>query len=468
MSEANVPPRRNVFNELDALARANPASNPSSSSHPGDDWETVSPPGMLPVDSFPHAAAPPPGKEAPAARETQLLTLVQDLNRCNEVLLSRVNQLESALEHSQQALLQNAEAAPSGREADRLVAVQQQSMAQLLSDLEQSEAALKRQTILAETLQAQLEASQERNKYLERECALLQKRHTDKAQRLQDAEEACHDLRSRLQRQQRYTLQFKAALEKCLEAPAFHQTAADPHPPVATPPSHLQETLPTVNSAAMPRSERIQPWSATEATVPADSQLLSLVQSLQSSESTLSSGPGEPTNNSVNSEMASSPAELSIDSDAERQLWQDVERVIENSTSGATAPTISRMGETTSPVAHASDEVQFTEPMPWGTPVAKEQPVDDAASSSTSTTASVSHDHGPSSFLDATDVPGLKSPPVDQPSTTSAKIPALDAMMATQTSPSPVVHPLRPRQQKRKSLSAVELPSFPPLPKSSS
>ncbi|NER85384.1 MAG: hypothetical protein F6K42_39010, partial [Leptolyngbya sp. SIO1D8] len=47
----------------------------------------------------------------------------------------------------------------------------------------------------------------------------------------------------------------------------------------------------------------------------------------------------------------------------------------------------------------------------------------------------------------------------------TTEIPALDAARTSQASPSPIVHPLRPTQRKRKSLSAVELPSFPPLPK---
>jgi hypothetical protein len=68
-----------------------------------------------------------------------------------------------------------------------------------------------------EALQAELDVNQQRVAQLERECTLLQQRFNEKTVALQQAENTCHDLKSRLHRQQRYTLQFKAALGKMSE-----------------------------------------------------------------------------------------------------------------------------------------------------------------------------------------------------------------------------------------------------------
>ena len=469
-----MPPPYDSSDELDPMARANRIQN-QQAPQGNHEWEPVQLPGMLPIDEIPQA--PEAGSlivpATPGAGKADLLALVQDLNRCNEVLLSRVNQLEEASETSQQTLQQEVERSQV-IEADRVAAAKQQSVAQLLSELEQSNAALKRQTILSETLQAQLETYQERSKHLERECALAQKRAAEKAQKLQVMEEACSDLKSRLQRQQRYTLQFKVALEKCLDTSAGNQASPDVCTG-AVPETSLAQEAVSPHPAAMPRSERIQPWSATETVAQVDSQLLSLARSL--------TPPTQLTPRVTESSAAadakpSNTPELAPEGEAEQQLWQDVERVIENS-----APADPKLQEAAASDASVTQEAQFTEPFPWGAPVKKEQedpaiaPSDDSPKQTLLEKSllerslrgrEVPTGQTTESFTPKEDVEPEKLTDVVQeysqlPAT--AEIPALNAVKASQASPSPIVHPLRPTQRKRKSLSAVELPTFPPLPK---
>lgn len=130
-----------------------------------------------------------------------------------------------------------------------------QQIAQLLTELEIANDGLRRATIHNETLQTELESSQQRVAQLERECTLLQQRFSEKSTALQQAEASCSDLKARLQRQQRYTLQFKTALEKYLNmagepssvGAAFAPTIADATQPVG-----------------MPKAPEIQPWSTSE------------------------------------------------------------------------------------------------------------------------------------------------------------------------------------------------------------
>lgn len=481
-----MPPRPDDSDSVDSAARAEqtPAQQPSESPV-YDDWEVVPLYGMALGDAAEAATSP----RSPATREVELQTRIRDLNQCNEVLLSRVHQLEEALERSQQALQQEVERSQRATAEEKAAAAQSQSVAQLLSELEQSNEALGRQTILAETLSAQLETFQGRNQHLENECALLRRRNAEKAQQLQAAEESCTDLRSRLQRQQRYTLQFKAALEKCLDTPAFKRAAKDIEAEPSVEPLHPAAAHSGLN-LVMPRAEQIQPWSASGTATPTDPQLLSLMRS-QPSSVTLEDAAAATVDDSFSStqpvtEAAAAevtpPSETTpnkVSSEAENQLWQDVERVIEN------ADTTSEMNFAASadaakapsqPSTQESESAQFTEPIPWGAPIQKEIP--HLAEEAEETILAKSNEKQPQSVTETARSPkswppseALSTVHADSrskayaPSSFATSVPALDAMTAPQSSPSPVVHPLRPAQRKRKSLAAVELPSFPPLPK---
>jgi hypothetical protein len=91
---------------------------------------------------------------------------------------------------------------------------------------------------------------------------------------LMQAENICRDLRSRLHRQQRYTLQFKAALEKCLDVSSpCHEAHPDLTAASVVPPTKARSTAKApANSdpAFLPKVDSIQPWSAQPWLVNAD------------------------------------------------------------------------------------------------------------------------------------------------------------------------------------------------------
>jgi DNA repair exonuclease SbcCD ATPase subunit len=95
------------------------------------------------------------------------------------------------------------------------------------------------------TLSEELAITQQQLARLERECTLIQENHHEKTQKLISAERQISELHSRLQRQQRYTLQYKAALDQC-----------------------LGETIgqkPSTDLAIVPPVSSIEPWSSQEA-----------------------------------------------------------------------------------------------------------------------------------------------------------------------------------------------------------
>jgi hypothetical protein len=148
------------------------------------------------------------------------------------------------------------------------LAAAQARVSQLFHELELSHQAAQRQQILVETLNEQLSISQERIAQLERDCALTQQRHNEQVQQRLQAENLCRDLRMRLHRQQQQTLQFKVALEKCLEMPTPANPTASAMPsamPIDLDPS-LMSAMATENAhpqTLVIQSQPVKPWSAS-------------------------------------------------------------------------------------------------------------------------------------------------------------------------------------------------------------
>jgi len=180
--------------------------------------------------------------------------LAQKMRQRNRGLLDQVSQLRAALREKQEELhteLMRSQQRESllTQQTEELNTLQEQ-LTRMFQALESSHQACQRQQILIETLSEQLQSSQERVAQLERECALTQQRYNEQSHQLLQAANTCRELRIRLHRQQQQTLQFKTALEKSLEMPT---SSALSQPP----PHRSGSTSPSVFAKTQP----IQPWS---------------------------------------------------------------------------------------------------------------------------------------------------------------------------------------------------------------
>ena len=488
----------------------------------GDGWETVMLPGQVPLaeafrmvaedDGLPAAVngSSSPALEAKAHVVTQepdpedLVQLIQDLNQCNDALLLRVTELEDDLERSQVALqaeIERNQAQPGALPAVATPGPVQQQIAQLLSELDIANDGLRRTTIHNETLQAELEVNQQRVAQLERECTLLQQRFSEKNTALHQAEETCRDLKARLHRQQRYTLQFKAALEKCLNMAPAPATASSAAIQGQLLPSLMNEPGQPV---AMPRSQQIQPWSAGPGAVTDNPSLTHLLRGLRGAGPASVPAPVEPpperprapeptfnfaepltprlaraSSEDSNLELfapePTTPAtpEPSIPESTSESPVIEVTEVIEFASSAVNpvTPEPAPVADSPAPALTALDPwleeaaapsptaSLFTEPSPWGEPLAPVPP-----------RATVPPEPLPT--VDSAPPPVALEQPVPSSISVSAPLstgtapapapsPALPAYLTTSSkvSPSPLVYPLR-SQKKIKSIAAVELPSF--------
>lgn len=262
MSEAGIP---NQSNCEDSIL---PESNPAEVEQASDSVAPLEDPPAIKSKAVNHferrIAAEDNAKEGnedslPRLRDADWFSLARKLRQRNRDLLKKVASLEQDLADTQETL--QAEIARS-RSSETLSAQQskefhasQEKINTLLSELELSHQTAQHQQALVETLSEQLEVAQQRVAHLEQECTLLQQHYDEQAQHLRTAQQQSQELSLRLQRQKRKTLQFKAALDKCLESPG-----SQPEEPIELPVEIVE--VPESSEPVATKAQPIQPWSS--------------------------------------------------------------------------------------------------------------------------------------------------------------------------------------------------------------
>ena len=144
------------------------------------------------------------------------------------------------------------------------------------------------QQLVIERLSQELELSQKQSAQLERECALLQENYNKKTYELIATGKEAQELHSRLNRQQNYTLQYKAALDRYVNEAEEKSAETGDLKKVQS-----QELADTAFRDRLPQIKNtpIQAWSGSsldrKLTLPkTKSQILPIKNSLQSSAKT--------------------------------------------------------------------------------------------------------------------------------------------------------------------------------------
>ncbi|MDD1416502.1 hypothetical protein MEN41_18355 [Dolichospermum sp. ST_con] len=195
----------------------------------------------------------------------QLLKLNTELTTANNHLYTQVEQLKTELAEAEKILQwhktrSNVTESMFNQQNQELSAGQEQ-IHSLYQQLETSVKTVQEQEICIENYKANLQISQQRLAHLERECSLLQTNYSQESQQLLHSENTCRELRARLMRQQRQTMQFKSALEKCLDTPIpSHENLEDhihhPHDVI-----HKQTRFSRKARSLFPNAQPIRPWT---------------------------------------------------------------------------------------------------------------------------------------------------------------------------------------------------------------
>ncbi|NEN88254.1 MAG: hypothetical protein F6K48_04725 [Okeania sp. SIO3H1] len=264
-----------------------------------DEWETVNFPDLISVDSIPvvgkastEATNLVPTNQNQSPRKSQEISeiqvgptkysieelestnLMEALHNCNRELVNRVTDLETTLEECQETL-ENQEKLLEERTKE--LAATQQQVTRLFYKLELCNQIIQRQEVLVESLTDKWDVSQQQQAQMERECALTKQSYSQQVYHLKELENSCKELRARLYRQQQQTLQFKAALERCLEMPGKMDavdlpteiSTTEASPVIASEGSSVSEPqkqenpFVNLNTTKLPllNSEPVKPWS---------------------------------------------------------------------------------------------------------------------------------------------------------------------------------------------------------------
>lgn len=378
-----------------------------------------------------------PDREKQAAVNSefqQLLALNEELRSANNSLYEKVEELTGFLSESEKALhMQTKRLSVTEsmlNQQNQEITAAQHQIQSLFEQLETARQTAQRQEIQIESYKAQLEINQQRLAQLERECAALQSNYNEQSHHLLQSENACRDLRTRLMRQQRQTLQFKAALEKCLDTP-FPCDAQD-----ETADPDFSSTQPKYSKQAKsftPNAQPIRPWS---------SELESFTDDVDDRESEISAF-------SLHQHDNHPPLPFTQDLDT-------------TSTQTPTQPTAT---PEVTPVEASNLEQQLDSVIQMffvATPASEPPQIDVAQATETWDYAPIpADDEAQTATINLTSENSEDKDLWSEPQSLPLELSETSEYATNVNSPSPLIYPQRPSKG-RKSLAAVELPNFRP------
>ncbi|BBA78785.1 hypothetical protein RGRSB_0166 [cyanobacterium endosymbiont of Rhopalodia gibberula] len=189
--------------------------------------------------------------------------LARKLREQNRELLESIVKLEQSLAESQQ---QSQEKGQQAHRNDFLITQKTAQVDAIKAQFETAQKQLQQQQQELNILQEKLVTTQSQLTHVEHQCTLLKQRYREKADRLEHSQKQIEELQTRLQRQQRYTLQYKAALDECLSK------------------STKKQVQPSINSFSStntfnPKINSIKTWSEQLTAQKASGSILANVQS---------------------------------------------------------------------------------------------------------------------------------------------------------------------------------------------
>ncbi|MCT7983544.1 hypothetical protein NG796_09565 [Laspinema sp. A4] len=499
----------------------NPEISPTNLDPQEEDWETVEFPNAISLDALlvnsqeeepiPQILSPTesigeaiarikaPSISSAASPEA---VLVEQLQQENLELDGRIEQLETLLHECRQSLQQQrSQALDRQKLLDRrtleLKSITGQ-IEQLSEHIQSATKQIQQQQQQIAYLGTQLQTSQEIRAKLERECALTQQRYHEQSQILVQTQTTCQDLRARLHRQQRHTLQFKAALEKCIETPLEKANAmASLRQSTLEEPTDLLETGAKeaianpnpANTTLFPKADPIKPWSLADAdeaeprqqpvpNVKSGADLSKIRLPLSAKGEHLKPFPSHIPAQEPILEKPSNPKETqSQDAENEQPVWEDLDSLIEKPhlepkrdrpvILAPATPVLSLHIPSVPVVSPLTDRIGDRTPDPniktnqTPAPVQPQPLLTGNSEMQLLLQAKAFSEQSQSPTPSPIQLPGEPPQTGQEQANLGSNIPSTSGGGSNPSIwPAPIVYPVRSAQKKRNSFSAVELPSF--------
>ncbi|XTZ19333.1 MAG: hypothetical protein ACQZ3M_05675 [cyanobacterium endosymbiont of Rhopalodia fuxianensis] len=188
--------------------------------------------------------------------------LARKLRKQNRELLESIVKLEQSLAESKKQLQEQVQQAHRN---DFLIAEKTAQVNTIKEQFQTAQKQFQEQQQELNTIIEKLVTTQSKLVSVEHQSTLLKQRYREKADRLDHSEKQIEELQTRLQRQQRYALQYKAALDECLSKSSRKQ---------------IQPSIDSLSSAKTftPKINSIKTWSEQVTTQKVSGSVLPEVQ----------------------------------------------------------------------------------------------------------------------------------------------------------------------------------------------
>ena len=163
----------------------------------------------------------PSSSQNPSIKEMDWYAIACKIRSQNQKLKQKVADLEAVIEEQKQQIkvqvIKNQDSESLINEQEEIKLELENEISEYEEEIRQKEEQIETQQSTISELVQELEKIQQQTARLERECSLLQENYNDQQNKLKQVEAENKDLRIRLQRQQRYNLQYKTALDQFLD-----------------------------------------------------------------------------------------------------------------------------------------------------------------------------------------------------------------------------------------------------------
>lgn len=453
-----------------------PTEPPTQESTEDSTWTTVNLPNAISVDDLAVAPEediyqPPQANDSlPPAYLMQTIAqcieaqanMEQEQSACGEAeLWARVEYLENLLSQYRDLLEeQKLQATTQQAELEKKIRALQQAQAQikhLTAELAVCQETIRAQQQEIAELAKNWQQCEEHLAQLERECATTQQRYKEQVHLNMQAANTCRELRARLNRQQRQALQFKAALEKSLANQGSGGALVTENSGTAEMVSERTEDLIELSQGGVvPKSVPIQPWYT-------NSSKTSVFELAEKREHIMTEKPESPTLESFSPGAQPSPdllqsgnsVSLPIMHPRSETFWPEQDSLIETIRTMVTPEPFMGSLSTISP-SLLPQEQQDADLLSLAPQTNLANSPADAALGVLGASSLTEFQPSEADAGSSTDLPEMLelAAPLKPPAPETAP----PRVEPTQNWPAPVVYP--ERSQKRRSLSAVELPNF--------
>jgi len=156
-----------------------------------------------------------PSSSKPLINQVDWYAIASKIRIQNEKLKAKISELETIIEEQKQQIKVQV---IKNQDYFNLEENQQEEIRQLELEITEKDEQITNQSSTADALTQELEKIQQQTARLERECSLIQDSYNEQQHQLKQVEKENKELKIRLQRQQRYNIQYKTALDQVINA----------------------------------------------------------------------------------------------------------------------------------------------------------------------------------------------------------------------------------------------------------